>query len=402
MSQIKSLAESNLFKPIKVGNVELKNRLAYPPTTRQRATADFVPTDSMLKYYEQRAENNGGLLVAEATCPDYSFGPHPNAPMIKTPQQVEAWRQIIEAVHNKGSYLSIQLWHLGRTANAQFIKSKGVQLVGPSKLYMDEASEKAAKEAGNELRELTIPEIEDIVKEFAAAAKRAVLEAKADFIELHAAHGYLLDQFIQPNINKRTDKYGGSIENRARLTLEVVDACVEAVGAEHVAIRLSPYAAVQGLEGVDAEIHPISYIGYVLSELERRAKEGKRLAYVSVVEPRVNGIFDSKDEREFNTSWISEIWKGVLLRSGAYLNQNSKFIEEDVNANDRTLIGVSRYYTSNPDLADRLKRGLTLTPYDRSRFYKIFSNDGYITFPKHGEDPEQYKGLADVVPQPLA
>ncbi|KAG7808645.1 hypothetical protein KL921_003727 [Ogataea angusta] len=402
MSEIKSLAESNLFKPIKVGNVELQNRLAYPPTTRQRATADFVPTDSMLKYYEQRAENNGGLLVAEATYPDYSFGLYPNTPMIKTPQQVEAWRQIIEAVHSKGSFFSVQLWHLGRTASALFNKSKGLPLVGPSALYIDEASEKAAKEAGNELRELTIPEIEGIVKEFAAAAKRAVHEAKADFIELHAAHGYLLDQFNQPNVNRRTDKYGGSIENRARLILEVVDACVEAVGAEHVAIRLSPYAAVQGVEGVDAEIHPISYIGYVLSELEKRGKQGKRLAYVSVVEPRVNGIFDSKDEREFNTSWIGEIWKGVLLRSGAYLNQNSKFIEQDVNANDRTLIGVSRYYTSNPDLADRLKKGLSLTPYDRSKFYKSLSNDGYLTFTKYGEDTEKYKDLVDVVPKALA
>ncbi|KAG7880277.1 hypothetical protein KL905_002946 [Ogataea polymorpha] len=396
------ISNTNLFKPIKVGKVELKNRLVFAPTTRYRASKDFVPTDSMLKYYEQRAENNGGLLVTEATYPDYSFGLYPDTPMIKTPAQVAGWKKVIEAVHNKGSFVSIQLWHLGRTASAEFNKSKGLPLVGASPIYMDEDSEKAAKEAGNELRELTIPEIEAIVKEFAAAAKRAIHEAKADFIELHGAHGYLLDQFNQPGSNKRTDKYGGSIENRARLILEAVDACIEAVGAEHVAIRLSPYAAVQGIKGVDSEIHPISYFGYVLSELERRAQEGKRLAYISVVEPRVNGIYDSKDKREFNTSWISEIWKGVLLRSGAYLNENYKFLQHDVDENDRTLIGVSRYYTSNPDLADRLKNGHELTPYDRSKFYKHSSNDGYLTWTRYGEKEPQYKDLVDVAPEPLA
>ncbi|KAG7747678.1 hypothetical protein KL912_003050 [Ogataea haglerorum] len=401
-SKATSCPNTNLFKPIKVGKVELKNRLVFAPTTRFRATEQFVPTDSMLKYYEQRAENNGGLLIAEATFPDYSFGLYENAPMIKTPQQVASWRKIIEAVHNKGSYFSVQLWHLGRTADPKLNKALGVPLVAPSALHIDEAAENAAKEAGVELRAMTVPEIENVVKEYAAAAKRAIHEAKADFIEIHGAHGYLLDQFNHVNINKRTDKYGGSIENRARITLEVVDACIEAVGAEHVGIRLSPYAKFQGAKGVDSEIHPIAHWGYILSELERRGKEGKRLAYVSVVEPRVSGSEDNPDTRKFDVSWIGEVWKGVLLRSGAYLNENYKYIAADVNKDDRTLIGVSRYYTSNPDLVERLKNGIPLTPYDRSRFYKRGSNDGYLTWAKHGEDPEKLKDLADVPPKALA
>ncbi|KAG7880276.1 hypothetical protein KL905_002945 [Ogataea polymorpha] len=402
MTPSTSLASSNLFKPIKVGKVELKNRLVFAPTTRYRASKDFVPTDSMLKYYEQRAENNGGLLTAEATYVDFNFGLYPFTPMIKTPAQVAAWAKIIEAVHKQGSYFSIQLWHLGRAADPKFNKEKGVPFVAPSAIYLDQDSEKAAREAGNELRELTIPEIEAIVKEFAAAAKRAIHEAKADFIELHSAHGYLLDQFIQPNINKRTDKYGGSIENRARLVLEVVDACIEAVGAEHVGIRLSPYAKFQGSEGVDSEINPIASFGYILSELEKRARDGNRLAYVSVVEPRVSGNVDSNDQRKFDTSWIREIWKGILFRAGGYLKENEQSLEHDVNQDDRTLIGVSRYYTSNPDLVERLKKGLSLTPYDRSRFYNHSSNDGYLTWPKYGEDEEKYKAVLDVEPKALA
>ncbi|KAG7926010.1 hypothetical protein KL925_003772 [Ogataea polymorpha] len=397
-----SLTDTNLFKPIKVGNVELKHRFFSAPTTRFRASDDFVPTDSMLSYYEQRAENNGGLIVAEATFPDYSFGLYPNAPMIKTPEQVAAWKKIVDAVHKQGSFFSIQLWHLGRVAVPQLNKKYNVPLVGPSKLYVDESSEKAAKEAGNELHELTIPEIEAIVKEFAAGAKRVVDEAKADFVEILAGGGYLLDQFNHSNINKRTDKYGGSIENRARLILEVVDACIEAVGAEHVGIKLSPYAAVNGLQGVDTEIHPISSYGYILSELERRGKEGKRIAYITMIEPRVNGTEDSKDTRAFDSSWVGEIWKGTLLRAGAYLNQFSKYLIQDVNKDDRTLIGAARYFTSNPDLIERLRKGQELTPYDRSKFYTPATNDGYITWTKYGEDPEKYKGLVAVKPQPLS
>ena len=399
----KSLANSNLFKPIKVGPVTLENRLVYAPTTRFRNSEDFVATDSMLEYYTDRAENNGGLLIVEATFPAPEFGLYENTPMLHTPAQVKAFKTITDSVHSKGTSIAVQLWNLGRTADPLALKKRNLPFIAPSAIYYDEASEKAAKEAGNELREITIPEIKAMIKEYAACAKRAIAEAGFDIVEIHGAHQYLLDQFLQQISNKRTDEYGGSIENRARFMLEVVDAIVEAIGAERVAIRLSPYAEFQGGAGYKAEINPIATWGYVLSELERRAKEGKRLAYVSVVEPRISGIFDNPEAANVDFTWPELIWKGVIIRAGGYLDaRNIDRLEPTVNKNDRTLIGVGRYFTSNPDLVDRVRKGLELTPYKRDEFYVLGSNFGYLGYPKYGEGNVRDTSRDEVKPQPLA
>lgn len=399
----KSLANSNLFKPIKVGPVTLENRLVYAPTTRFRNSEDFVATDSMLEYYTDRAENNGGLLIVEATFPAPEFGLYENTPMLHTPAQVKAFKTITDSVHSKGTSIAVQLWNLGRTADPLALKKRNLPFIAPSAIYFDEASEKAAKEAGNELREITIPEIKAMIKEYAACAKRAIDEAGFDIVEIHGAHQYLLDQFLQQISNKRTDEYGGSIENRARFMLEVVDAIVEAIGAERVAIRLSPYAEFQGGAGYKAEINPIATWGYVLSELERRAKEGKRLAYVSVVEPRISGIFDNPEAANVDFTWPELIWKGVIIRAGGYLDaRNIDRLEPTVNKNDRTLIGVGRYFTSNPDLVDRVRKGLELTPYKRDEFYVLGSNFGYLGYPKYGEGNVRDTSRDEVKPKPLA
>lgn len=396
-----NFSETNLFKPIKVGPVELKNRLVYAPTTRFRNTKDFVATDSMLEYYAKRAADNGGLLITEATFPSYEFGLYERGPMIKTPQQVQAWKKIVDAVHENGSAIAIQLWNLGRTADPKLLKEYNLPFVAPSPIYFDEDSEKAAKAAGNEIRALTIPEIKAMVKEYVDCAKRCIDEAGFDIIEIHGAHMYLLDQFLQASSNHRTDEYGGSIENRARFMLEVVDACIEAVGAERVAIRLSPYAEFQGALGYKSEINPIVTWGYVLSELEKRAKNGNRLAYVSVVEPRISGIFDNPDAASIDFTWPDMIWKGVIIRAGAFLDpRNIEKLPSTVNKNDRTLIGVGRFFTSNPDLATRLKKGLELTPYDRTTFYKIGSNIGYLDYNDYGKPMDHSKD--DLEPMPLA
>ncbi|VEU21178.1 DEKNAAC102086 [Brettanomyces naardenensis] len=401
------LAKTNLFKPIKVGPVTLKNRLAFAPTTRYRNTVDFVPTDSMRTYYEQRATDNGGLLITEATFAAPGFGLYSHAPGIDDDRKVEAWRKIVEAVHSKGTFISIQLWNLGRAADPKVLKEHGLPFVAPSPIYIDDKSKKAAEDAGNPLRALTLDEIHAEVKEYAAAAKRAINGAKFDIVEIHGAHGYLLDQFTSEAANKRTDEYGGSIENRARFLLEAVDAIIEAVGAEHTAIRLSPYAQFQGVVGINAKTNPIVTYGYILSELERRAKEGKRLAYVSFAEPRVAGGTGGRVAPEgfkppvVNTSWWNEIWKGVIIRSGNLLHDEGyTLLKEYVDADDRTLIGASRYYTSNPDLANRLKNGYPLTKYDRSTFYNVESNEGYVTWPKYGEKADEEIGK--VKPKALA
>ncbi|GAV30410.1 hypothetical protein PMKS-003921 [Pichia membranifaciens] len=395
-----SLSESNLFKPIQVGDVVLKTRLAHAPTTRVRATSDGVSTDSMLEYYSERAKNNGGLIIFEGTSPAKSFGGYQYQPFLETKRQVESQKKIVDAIHRNGSYVSSQLVHLGRTS-LPLGKAVYFPFVGPSAIYVDDANKAAAKALGVELRALTKDEIKEIIKGFADGAKRAINEAGFDFVELHGAHMFLIDQFIQSSSNQRTDEYGGSIENRARFVLEVVDACIEAVGANHVAVRFSPYAEIQGGLGKNSEVSPILIWGYIFNQLQNRADKGKQLAYISVVEPRIQGDAEGDENDKIDFSWPRLFWKGVLLRSGAFINENhQEKLEQAINSDDKLIIGAGRYYTSNPDLADRLKRGLSLTPYDRSTFYKAFSNDGYLDFQPYGKEEDHTKD--DVEPKPLA
>lgn len=395
-----NLTGTKIFEPIKIGHVTLENRIVHPPTTRYRCNDDFIPTDSVLEYYSKRAENNGGLLIVEGTFPDYNFGLHANAPMIKTPAQVKSFKQIVDTVHAKGTSIACQFWNLGRAADPKLLKQHGQPFYSASALYIDEASEQQAKEADNEIRAMTKEEIKDMVKEYAAAAKRAVNESGFDFIEIHAAHMYLLDQFIQEASNKRTDEYGGSIENRARFALEVVDACIEAVGADHVGIRLSPYAEFQGGEGIHAKINPIATWGYILSELQKRADAGNQLAYVSLVEPRVSGVVDNPDGAKIDFKWPDLIWKGIILRSGGYLDSaNVAKLPEVVNTDDHTIYGFGRYFSSNPDLPNRLRNGYPFVEYDRSLFYNIGTNVGYIGLPNYGDETDHSKDNAQ--PQAL-
>lgn len=383
-----SLTDSNLFKPIQVGDVVLKTRLAYAPSTRLRATADGVSTDSMLEYYSERAKNNGGLIVFEGTSSARDFGCFPNQPILETKSQVESQKIIVDAIHSNGSYAASQLMHFGRSLAPQLAKSLNIPFVGPSAIYINEANKKTAKELGVELKELTRDEIKAINKEFADSSKRAINEAGFDFVEIHGAHMFLVDQFIQSSSNQRTDEYGGSIENRSRFLLEVVDACIEAVGAKHVAVRLSPYAEIQGGLGKNSEVSPVIIWGYIFSQLQNRADKGDELAYISIVEPRIQGDkeVDEKDCK-IDFSWPRLLWKGILFRAGAFLDPNHlKKLEKNINSDDKLIIGISRYYTSNPDLSDRLKRGMSLTRYDRSKFYNAFSNDGYLNFQSYGKE----------------
>lgn len=383
-----NLSNTKLFEPITVGRVELKNRLVYAPCTRIRAIpGTCIPTDSMLEYYRRRAVNNGGLLIFEATLPKKSMGGFaPSAPNIETKEQVQAFKQIVDAVHKEGTFASLQLWHPGRTASMDACKA-------PSKVYLDDAHEEKLKSLGLELEVLTIEEIKQIPKDFADAAKRSCDEAGFDMIEIHGAHGFLFDQFLQDAINKRTDEYGGSIENKARLLLETIDACIEAVGAERVSVRLSPYGNFQGAG--DNVVSPIVNYGYILSQLETRAKEGKRLAYVSVVEPRT---FANEDA---NLEWVPALWRGITIYAGNYLDEsNIEKLGDYINNSENVLVAVGRQYTSNPDLANRLRNGYPLTPYDRDTFYSGPTNNGYLTFTNYGEKPDYSKD--DVELKPLA
>ena len=401
-----TLENSNLFKSIKVGPVTLKNRIVHAPTTRSRVTLDHIPTDSMLKYYEERAENNGGLIILEGAFVEEEFTNQLYFPSWSNEKTGKAMKIIVDAVHKKGSYISAQLLYIGRMASLMMMKKnvddKYDPIYAPSPIFMDDQQKKDFEDNNIELKELSIDQIENYIKNFAKIAKKVINESGFDFVEIHSAHMTLLDQFIQPGSNKRTDKYGGSIENRSRIILEIVDALIETIGSNRIGIKFSPYMKFMGGEGEDSEINPIVTWGYILGELQKRANEGKELAYVSVVEPRSQLIptEEIKVKVNFDISWVRFFWKGILIRNGGYADPKTiDKLENVINNDDKLLIGFGRYYSSNPDLVERLKKGYELTHYEREYFYTPMINKGYLGFGKYGEERDFSKD--NVVPKPL-
>ncbi|CAN3362653.1 probable NADPH dehydrogenase [Diutina catenulata] len=390
MTKAAPLKDTQLFNPIKVGHNELSHRVVYAPTTRVRALDNHDPSDLQIKYYDDRTKTPGSLVISEATFIALSAAGAPNAPGIWSDVQARGWKAVNDKVHENGSFSCCQLWHMGRAAYGGYLKSQGQDYVAPSAIYGTEAQKTNAGD--NPLRALTTEEVDDLIENVYPNAARKADEAGFDYVELHAAHGYLLDSFIRPSSNKRTDKYGGSIENRARVVLDVVDKLSEILGSHRVAIRISPWTTFEGMEGYQEEVHPIATFGYLLSELQRRANEGRPIAYVSVVDPRVNGAADAKPDYENQSNdFVPLVWKGPIIKAGNYTYDAPEFtsLREDI-ANDRTLIAFSRFFTSNPDLAEKLREGRDLTPYDRATFYTN-DNWGYNTFDGADYDEETEK-----------
>ncbi|KAK6204616.1 NADPH dehydrogenase [Scheffersomyces amazonensis] len=381
------LKDTTVFSKIKVGKNTLNHRIVYVPTTRFRALDDHTPSDLEFKYYGERSEYPGSLLITEGTFVSEQASGYPNVPGIYTDKHVKAWKHITDRVHENGSFISTQLWNLGRVANAKVFKAKGLDIVAPSPIFESEKYKAAAEEEGVTLRSLTTEEIKDLIyKTYDNAAKKAI-EAGFDYVELHSAHGYLLDQFLHPETNHRTDQYGGSLENRTRFLLELIDHLISIVGANKVAIRFSPWATFQGILAQKGQEHPITTYSYILHELQKRADAGNQLAYISVVEPRVSGIVDvAVEDQVGNNDFVYTIWKGIILKAGNYTYDAPEFTQIQKDTTDsRTLIGLSRYYISNPDLVNRLANGYELNPYIRELFYN-HDNWGYNTYNKYGDN----------------
>ncbi|CAX41089.1 NADPH dehydrogenase, putative [Candida dubliniensis CD36] len=375
---INPLGSTKLFQPIKIGKNILPHRIVHAPTTRFRAAKNHTPSDLQLQHYKTHSQYPGTLIITEATFTSEQGGMDLHVPGIYNDVQTKSWKKINDEIHANKCFSSIQLWYLGRVANPKDLKDAGLPLIGPSTVYWNEESEKLAKEVGNELRALTEEEIDHIVEiEYPNAAKRAI-EAGFDYIEIHSAPGYFLDQFLNPASNKRTDKYGGSIENRARLLLRVVDKLIDIVGADKLAVRLAPWSSFLGMEIEGEEIH-----SYILQQLQQRTdNKGQQLAYISLIEPRVIGIFNAslKDQKGRSNEFAYKFWKGNILRAGNYTYDapNFKTLINDLD-NDRTIIGFSRFFTSNPDLVEKLKLGKSLNYYNREEFYKYY-NYGYNSY----------------------
>ncbi|KAK7888030.1 hypothetical protein LTR67_009425 [Exophiala xenobiotica] len=369
-----SSSSSRLFEPLRIGTMDLQHRLVMAPLTRFRASDDtHVPLPIVSTYYSQRAAVPGTLLITEATFISAQASGYPNVPGIYSRAQIDAWKSITSAVHARGSYIYCQLWALGRTASAANAKAEGIEIKSSSANAMD--SEHAVP------KEMTHDDIKQFISDYAQAARNAI-EAGFDGVEIHGANGYLIDQFTQDTCNTRTDEYGGSIENRSRFGLEVSRAVVDAIGADKVGIRLSPYSSFQGMK-MDEPIPQFTHLINGLKEL--------KLAYIHVVESRVSGNADIESTEKID--FAIEAWGNtspVLVAGGFRPDSAKRAVDEEYTDKDIAIV-FGRYWISTPDLPFRIQKGIDLTPYDRDTFYMPKSEKGYIDYPFSPEFEQEVK-----------
>jgi len=353
---------SKLFKPLKVGDIQLKSRVAMAPLTRFRADENHVPLPMVAEYYAQRASTPGTLLITEATFISPQAGGYANVPGIYSREQIASWKKVTDAVHEKGSFIYMQLWALGRVANPAQAEKEGITIKTSSPLPLEGYATP---------QEMTTEDIKQFVADYAQAAKNAI-EAGFDGVEIHGANGYLIDQFIQDKVNTRTDNYGGSVENRSRFAIEATKAVVDAIGAERTGIRLSPFSTFQGMRMED----PYPQFTDVITKLGQLGG----LSYIHVVESRVNGNTDT--DNSYRLQPLVDLWNGPVLIAGGFQPETAKkLVNSDYAERDNVVVVFGRYFISNPDLVFRLEKGIELNPYNRDTFYLPMKSEGYTDYP---------------------
>jgi len=367
----------NLFSPVQIGPYQLKHRLVLAPLTRMRAAKpSLAPRPLNVEYYAQRT-TPGGLLIAEASPVAATAFGSPGVPGIYTQEQIAGWRKVVDAVHAKGGIIFLQLWHVGRVSHSSF-QPAGALPVAPSAVAISQELKTATADVKvtsyETPRALETSEIPGIIDAFRQAARNA-LEAGFDGVEVHGANGYLLEQFLQSRSNRRTDQYGGSIENRARLLLEVTQAVVDVWGAGRVGVRLSPY----GIANDSGEPEPMPLYTHVVEKLNPLG-----LAYLHFIEPRSSGAGRAEVNWQNVPSAMvlfRPIWKGKLIAAGGFTGQAA---DDAIAQGHADAVAFGRIFISNPDLPRRLQRGYPLTPYDRKTFYGG-EEVGYTDYPVHDE-----------------
>jgi N-ethylmaleimide reductase len=358
---------TDLFTPLQLGPYELKNRLVMAPLTRNRAGTDGVPTALMVTYYAQRA--SAGLIISEATCIAPQAVGYPATPGIWNGAQVAAWAAITDAVHARGGRIFCQLWHVGRISHPS-LQPDGALPLAPSAIApAGMAMTYSGPQPYVTPRALARDELAGIVSQYRVAARNAIA-AGFDGVEVHAANGYLLDQFLRDGSNRRDDDYGGSVENRARLLLEVIDAVTDAVGAARTGVRLSPVQPFNDMHDSD----PRATFSHVVDRLDRYG-----LAYLHITElgkdaPGAAGPW-------FEPGSLRQHWHGVYMTNHGY-DRDTANAAIASGAADLVAFGVP--YIANPDLAERFARSAPLNAPDPATFYGG-GERGYTDYP--GLDP---------------
>ncbi len=365
---------TSLFDPIQAGDIALANRIVMAPLTRNRAPG-AVPTPLMATYYTQRA--SAGLLITEATAISHQGQGYADVPGLYAPEQVAGWKAVTSSVHAAGGKIVTQLWHVGRVSHTELQPGGGAP-VAPSAITA-KTKTVLLKDGGavfvdtSEPRALRLDELPGIVDDYRRAALAAI-EAGFDGVEVHAANGYLLDQFLKTGANQRTDAYGGSIENRARLLVEVMQAVTAAIGGGRVGVRLSPVTPANDI--VDADPQPL--FDYVVRQL---APLG--LAYVHVIEGATGGPRQLPD-RPFDYAALKAAYRAAG-GAGAWMVNNGYDLPlaQQALAGGADLVAFGKAYIANPDLVARLKAGGPFNEPDKMTFYGG-GEKGYTDYPTLG------------------
>lgn len=358
------ISDARLFLPVTLGSLTLANRIAMAPLTRSRAGADGVPSPLAATYYAQRA--SAGLLITEATNISAEGRGYAWTPGIFTPAQVAGWKAITQAVHAQGGRIFMQLWHTGRISHPS-LQPGGVPPVAPSAIRPEG---QAFTEAGfvpfETPRALSADEMPRLIEDYRKAAENAKA-AGLDGVEIHGANGYLLEQFLRDATNTRTDDWGGSIENRARLLLAATDAAISVFGADRVGVRLSPVTPANDA-GQDSD--PAALYGHVATELGRRG-----IAFIHVIEGATGG---PRDNQPFDYAALRKAFgrHGWIVNNGYDRAAAIAAIDEG----RADMVAFGRPFISNPDLVDRLRRNAPLAPLDRDTLYGGGAK-GYVDYP---------------------
>ncbi len=365
------MSNITLFTPLTLGAITLDHRIVMAPLTRMRASQPGnVPTALNADYYAQRA-TQGGLLIAEATQISVIGQGYPATPGIHSDAQVEGWKLVTDAVHEKGGKIVLQLWHVGRVSHTSLHPAEGLP-VAPSAIPPEGQTMSAAWQMVpyETPRPLDAAEIPSLIQSFVEATHRA-RAAGFDGVEIHSANGYLLDQFLHSGSNHRTDQYGGSIANRARLTLAVTDAVIAAWDASHVGIRLSPFGTFGSMADSDTK----ALFTHVIGELATR-----NLAYLHLIEPRATsaGGSDVVTEAPEVVAMFRPVYAGPIIAAGGFTPANAA--TEVAREGGADAIAFGRIFISNPDLVERIRTGAALNPYNRATFYGG-GEVGYTDYP---------------------
>lgn len=362
-----------LFKPLKLGALEAKNRIFMAPLTRGRAAEPmFVPNDLMAKYYEQRS--GAGLILSEATGISREGLGWPSAPGIWSDEQAEAWKPATKAVHDAGGKIVCQLWHMGRIVHPYFLGGEpGVSAsatTAPGHAHTPEG-----RKDNEQARALRLDEIPRLIGDYRNAAEQAK-KAGFDGVQLHAANGYLIDQFIRDGTNLREDEYGGPAENRVRLLREVLEALIDVWGADRVGVRLSPNGDSQGCDDSD----PAGTFGAAA-----KVCADLNLAFVELRQPGPEGTFGQTDVPK-QDAIIRQHYSGPLVLNSDYSAEEAV---TDIESGRCDAVSFGRPYISNPDLADRIAKGAEWAPNkDVPKSWYFPGEAGYTDYPTMDEEQE--------------